>query len=205
MDIIKEIIARAQANKQRIVLPEGTEERTLKAANRILTDEVADLIILGNPAEIEEAAKKWGLGNIHKATIIDPADSPKKEEYAQLLFELRKKKGMTIEEARQKVLDPLFFGCLMIKAGDADGQLAGARNTTGNVLRPALQIIKTAPGITCVSGAMLLLTKAPKYGTNGVLVMGDVAVTPVPDAEQLAQIAVCTARTAKAVAPEVSR
>ena len=167
MDIIKEIIARAQANKQRIVLPEGTEERTLKAANRILTDEVADLIILGDPAEIDEAAKKWGLGNIHKATIIDPATSPKKEEYAQLLFELRKKKGMTLEEAQQKVLDPLFFGCLMIKAGDADGQLAGARNTTGNVLRPALQIIKTAPGITCVSGAMLLLTKAPKYGTNG--------------------------------------
>ena len=140
------------------------------------------------------------MGNISKATIIDPATSPKKEEYAQLLFELRKKKGMTIEEAHQKVQDPLFYGCLMIKAGDADGQLAGARNTTGNVLRPALQIIKTAPGITCVSGAMLLLTKAPNYGKNGILVMGDVAVTPVPDAGQLAQIAVCTARTAKAVA-----
>ena len=88
----------------------------------------------------------------------------------------------------------------MIKSGDADGQLAGARNTTGNVLRPALQIIKTAPGITCVSGAMLLLTHAPEYGKNGILVMGDVAVTPVPDANQLAQIAVCTAQTAKAVA-----
>lgn len=200
MDLIKEIVARAQANKQRIVLPEGTEERTLKAANQILTDEVADLIILGNVAEIEEAAKKWGLGNIHKATIIDPETSEKKEEYAELLCELRKKKGMTIEEARKKVLDPLYFGCLMIKAGDADGQLAGARNTTGDVLRPALQIIKTAPGITCVSGAMLLLTKAPNYGKNGVLVMGDVAVTPVPDANQLAQIAVCTAETAKAVA-----
>lgn len=87
---------------------------------------------------------------------------------------------MTIEEAHQKVQDPLFYGCLMIKAGDADGQLAGARNTTGNVLRPALQIIKTAPGITCVSGAMLLLTKAPNYGKNGILVMGDVAVTPYP-------------------------
>ena len=181
MDLIKEIVSRAQANKQRIVLPEGTEERTLKAANQILTDEVADLILLGNRSEIEEAAKKWGLGNISKATIIDPATSPKKEEYAQLLFELRKKKGMTIEEAHQKVQDPLFYGCLMIKAGDADGQLAGARNTTGNVLRPALQIIKTAPGITCVSGAMLLLTKAPNYGKHGILVMGDVAVTPVPD------------------------
>ena len=132
--------------------------------------------------------------------IIDPENHDKKEEYAQLLFELRKKKGMTIEEARQKVLDPLYLGCLIIKNGDADGQLAGARNTTGNVLRPALQIIKTAPGITCVSGGMILFTQAPEYGENGVLVVGDVAVTPVPDAAQLGQIAVCTAGTAKAVA-----
>lgn len=200
MELIEQLIARAKANKQRIVLPEGTEERTLKAANQVLTDGVADLIILGNVDEIHDLAKQWGLGNIDKATIIDPATSPKKEEYAELLAELRKKKGMTIEEARKKVLDPLYFGCMIIKSGDADGQLAGARNTTGNVLRPALQIIKTAPGITCVSGAMLLLTHAPECGDNGVLVMGDVAVTPVPDANQLAQIAVCTARTAKAVA-----
>ncbi len=200
MELIEQLVARAKANKQRIVLPEGTEERTLKAANQILTDEVADLILLGNVEEIETLAKKWGLGNIHRATIIDPATSEKSEEYAQLLCELRKKKGMTIEEARKKVLDPLYFGCMIIKCGDADGQLAGARNTTGDVLRPALQIIKTSPGITCVSGAMLLLTHAPECGDNGVLVMGDVAVTPVPDANQLAQIAVCTARTAKAVA-----
>ncbi len=200
MDLIKEIVARAQANKQRIVLPEGTEERTLKAANQILTDEVAELILLGNPAEIDEAAKKWGLGNIHKATIIDPENNPDAPKYAELLCELRKSKGMTMEQAEQLVKNPLYLGCLMIKNGDADGQLAGARNTTGDVLRPALQIIKTSPGITCVSGAMLLLTKAPNYGKNGVLVMGDVAVTPMPDANQLAQIAVCTARTAKAVA-----
>ena len=190
LNLINQIVARAKANRQRIVLPEGTEERTLKAANMILTDEVADLILLGKPAEINELAAKWGLGNIGKATIIDPETSPKHEEYAQLLCELRKKKGMTIEEARKLTNDPLFFGCLMIKSGDADGQLAGARNTTGNVLRPALQIIKTAPGITCVSGAMLLLTHAPEYGKNGILVMGDVAVTPVPDANQLAQIAI---------------
>ena len=200
MELIEQLVARAKANKQRIVLPEGTEERTLKAANQILTDGVADLVLLGNVDEIHSLAKEWGLGNIDRATIIDPATSPKKEEYAQLLCELRKKKGMTIEEARKKVLDPLYFGCMIIKNGEADGQLAGARNTTGNVLRPALQIIKTAPGITCVSGAMLLLTHAPECGDNGVLVMGDVAVTPVPDANQLAQIAVCTARTAKAVA-----
>ena len=200
MDLINEIVERAKANKQRIVLPEGTEERTLKAANQILTDGVADLILLGNPDEIMNLAKEWGLGNINKATIIDPENHEKKEAYAELLCELRKKKGMTIEEARKLVLNPLYLGCLIIKAGDADGQLAGARNTTGDVLRPALQIIKTAPGITCVSGAMLLLTHAPEYGKNGILVMGDVAVTPVPDANQLAQIAVCTAQTAKAVA-----
>ena len=199
MDLISEIVARAKANKQRIVLPEGTEERTLKAANQILTDGVADLILLGNPEEIKSLAKEWGLGNIDKATIIDPENHPKKEAYAELLCELRKKKGITIEEARKLVVDPLYLGCLIIKAGDADGQLAGARNTTGNVLRPALQIIKT-PGITCVSGAMLLLTHAPECGDNGVLVMGDVAVTPMPDANQLAQIAVCTAQTAQAVA-----
>ena len=200
MELIEQLIARAKNNKQRIVLPEGTEERTLKAANQVLTDGVADLILLGNPEEIRSLAKEWGLGNIEKATIIDPENHPKKEEYAQLLCELRKKKGMTIEEARKLVVDPLYLGCLIIKAGDADGQLAGARNTTGNVLRPALQIIKTAPGITCVSGAMLLLTHAPECGDNGVLVMGDVAVTPVPDANQLAQIAVCTAGTAACVA-----
>ena len=200
MDLISQIVERAKANKQRIVLPEGTEERTLKAANQILTDGVADLILLGNPDEIMNLAKEWGLGNINKATIIDPENHPKKEEYAQLLCELRKKKGMTIEEARKLVVNPLFLGCLIIKAGDADGQLAGARNTTGDVLRPALQIIKTAPGVTCVSGAMLMLTHAPECGDNGVLVMGDVAVTPVPDANQLAQIAVCTAQTAQAVA-----
>lgn len=200
MDLISEIIARAKANKQRIVLPEGTEERTLKAADQLLADEVADLILIGNPAEINALATEYGLTNIGKATIIDPENHPKKEEYAQLLCELRKKKGMTIEEARKLVLDPLYLGCLIIKAGDADGQLAGARNTTGNVLRPALQIIKTSPGITCVSGAMLMVTQTPQYGENGVLVVGDVAVTPMPDAAQLSQIAVCTAQTAKAVA-----
>ncbi len=200
MDLISEIVERAKANRQRIVLPEGTEERTLKAANQILTDGVADLIILGDPADIIKKAVELGLGNIGKATIMNPENHVKKEEYAQLLFEIRKDKGMTIEKARELVLDPLYLGCLIIKNGDADGQLAGAQNTTGNVLRPALQIIKTLPGINCVSGAMLLLTKAPNYGKNGLLVMGDVAVTPVPTPEQLAQIAVCTAYTARDVA-----
>ena len=200
MNLIEKIIARAKSNKQRIVLPEATEERTLTAADQALADELADLILLGNIDEIHALADKLGLKNIDKATLIDPATSEKREEYAQLLFELRKKKGMTLEQAREKVLDPLYFGCLIIKSGDADGQISGALSTTGDTLRPALQIIKCSPGITCVSGAMLMITQTPQYGEEGVLVIGDVAVTPMPDAGQLAQIAVCTAQTARSVA-----
>ncbi len=200
MTIIDSIIARAQANKQRIVLPESMEERTITAADRALADNLADIILIGNPDEIKNYAKELKLTHIDKATIIDPKTSDKTEEYAQLLFQLRQKKGMTIEKAREQVLDPLYFGCLIIKSGDADGQISGALSTTGDTLRPALQIIKCAPGITCVSGAMLLITQAPQYGEEGVLVIGDVAVTPMPDASQLAQIAVCTAQTAKSVA-----
>ncbi len=200
MSLIDNIIARAKADKQRIVLPESLEERTLTAADKSLADELAEIILIGNRDEIMALAAKLNLKNIGKATIIDPATSEKTEQYAQLLFELRKSKGMTIEEARKKVLDPLYFGCLIIKNGDADGQISGALSTTGDTLRPALQIIKCSPGITCVSGAMLMITDAPEYGEDGVLVVGDVAVTPMPDANQLAQIAVCTAQTAKSVA-----
>lgn len=200
MDIVKQLIDKAKACPQRIVLPEATEERTLQAADRALADGIAQIILIGNPEEIAGVAAKHNLKNLDKATIIDPENNPKGEEYAALLAELRKKKGMTIEQARKLVKDPLYLGCMIIKTGDADGQVAGARNTTGNVLRPALQIIKCAPGISCVSGGMLLISKAKEYGEDGVLVIGDVAVTPVPDADQLAQIAVCTARTAKAVA-----
>ena len=200
MDVVQSIIERAKSNKQRIVLPEATEERTLRAADKVLAEDIANLILIGNPNEIHSLAEKWGLKNIDKATIIDPENNPKSEEYATLLAELRKKKGMTIEQARELVKNPLYLGCMIIKTGDADGQISGALSTTGDTLRPALQIIKCAPGITCVSGAMLLLTKEPQYGENGVLVVGDVAVTPMPDAQQLAQIAVCTAQTAKSVA-----
>ena len=200
MSLMDKIILRAQQNRQRIVLPESLEERTLTAADHALADGLADIILIGNQQEIFALADRLGLKHVDKATIIDPATSPRTEEYAQLLFQLRQKKGMTIEEARRKVMDPLYFGCLIIKNGDADGQISGALSTTGDTLRPALQIIKCAPGISCVSGAMLLLTQAPEYGEEGVLVVGDVAVTPVPDAAQLAQIAVCTAQTARSVA-----
>lgn len=200
MALIDNIIARAKSNKQRIVLPESLEERTIKAADKALADELAEIILIGSKAEILAKAAELGLKNIEKATIIDPATSEKTAGYANLLYELRKNKGMTPEQANELVKNPLYFGCLIIKSGDADGQISGALSTTGDTLRPALQIIKCAPGISCVSGAMLMITQTPQYGENGVLVFGDVAVTPAPDASQLAQIAVCTAQTAKSVA-----
>ena len=200
MDFLQDIVERAKSYKQRIVLPEATEERTLRAADRAIGDGLAEIILIGNPDVIHELANKWGLKNIDKATIIDPLNHPKAEEYAELLTDLRKRKGMTIEKARELVKNPLYLGCLIIKTEGADGQISGAESTTGDTLRPALQIIKCSPQVSVVSGAMVLITKANQYGDNGLLVMGDVAVTPSPTPDQLAQIAYCTAETAKAVA-----
>ena len=201
MALIDSIIARAKSNKQRIVLPESFEERTITAADQALADDLAEIILIGNKEKVLAYAESLGLKNIDKATIIDPETSEKTPEYINLLYELRKAKGMTPEQAEKLVkTNPLYFGCLIIKSGDADGQISGALSTTGDTLRPALQIIKCAPGISCVSGAMLMITQTPQYGEEGVLVIGDVAVTPAPDANQLAQIAVCTAQTAKSVA-----
>ena len=156
--------------------------------------------LIGNTEKVHALAQKHGLTHISEATLIDPENYERSEELAQLLCELRKSKGMTIEQARQLVKNPLYLGCMIIKTEGADGQISGALSTTGETLRPALQIIKCSPGITCVSGAMLLITDKPEYGEDGVLVVGDVAVTPMPDADQLAQIAVCTAQTARSVA-----
>ena len=197
MDLLQDIITRAKANKQRIVLPEGTEERTLRAADRLLADGVASIILIGNKTEISQLAASYGLKNIDLATIVDPLNHEKKAAYADLLFQLRQKKGMTPEKAAVLVENPLYLGCLMIKAGDADGEIAGAQNTTGDVLRPALQIVKTAPGISCVSGAFLMFLKDKSYGDNGLLVFADCAVMPNPTAAELAQIAVSTAQTTR--------
>lgn len=200
MSLMQEIVERAKANKQRIVLPEGTEVRTLTAANRLIEEAVVSVILIGNREEILSLAKANQLNNIEKATIVDPASHDKKEHYANLFYELRKSKGLTIEEANKYVLDPLYLACLMIKNGDADGEVAGAQNTTGNVLRPAFQIVKTMPGISVVSGAFLMFLKDKEYGNDGLLIFADCAVHPDPTAPELAQIAVSTGHTARAIA-----
>ena len=198
-DLMQDIITRAKTDKQCIVLPEGTEERTLKAADKLVADGVAKIVLLGNPDEINQLAAKNELKNIAGTTIIDPKNHAKKQAYADLLLQLRQAKGMTPEKAAVLVEDPLYLACLMIKAKDADGEVAGARNSTGNVLRPALQIIKTSPGISCVSGAFLMFTSTEMYGEDGILVFADCATLPNPTASELAQIAVSTAQTMRAL------
>jgi len=200
MDLLQKMLSRAQANPQRIVLPEGTEIRTLKAADRIIADKTAKLTLIGNQDEIMKLAAENGLGNIDQAEIVDPNNHAQKELYTNLLVELRKSKGMTIEKASELVKNPLYLACLMIKNGDADGEVGGAINATGDVLRPAFQIVKTLPGISVVSGAFLMFLNDKSYGEDGLMIFADCAVNPTPNAAELAQIAVSTAGTARSLA-----
>lgn len=200
MELLERIKENAKKTGKRIVLPEGEEERTIKAADIILKEGYAQLVLIGNKEVIEKKAAEWGLQNIGKATIVDPKSNPKKEMYAELLCEIRKSKGMAMEEALRLVEDPLYLGTLMIKNKDVDGEVAGALNSTGDVLRPAFQIVKTLPGISVVSGAFIMIMKDKQWGDDGVMVFADCAAHPNPNENELAQIAVASAQTAKAIA-----
>ena len=201
MQLFDKLTENARQHRQRIVLPEGNEPRTLKAADRIIADGLADIFLIGDPVEIKRMAAELNLAHISQAVIVNPADEVVIDRYAPLFYELRKSKGITMEEARLTTANPLYLGCLMVKAGDADGQVAGAMNTTGNVLRAAFQVIKTQPGISVVSGAFVtLLPEGLPFGTDGILVFADCAVVPDPNAAELAQIAVSAAQTARDIA-----
>ena len=190
-DFLNRMKSAAKADLKTIVLPEGEDPRTIVAATKIIEEGLAKIVILGNPDEI----------NVPGATVIDPRNAEKHEEYAQKFAELRAKKGVTIEQARAQVMDATYFGTMMVKMGDADGLVSGACHSTANTLRPALQILKTAPGTKLVSAFFIMCTKSPEFGADGTLLFADCGLNINPNADELSEIALASAESWKAFMP----
>lgn len=206
MHMMDQIKAKAKSNLQTVVLPESYDERMLFAAQKIVEQGLAKIVILGNAAEVKNAAESKGV-NLAGVEILDPSASPKLDTYADQLVELRKSKGLTKDDAIKLLTakDNLYYAGMMVRAGDAGGEVAGATGTTGDVLRAAFQTVGTAPGIKTVSSFFLMVTKNPDFGKNGIILFADCAVNPNPDAQALAEIAVATARNCQAFLDEPAR
>ena len=183
--------AAAKSNKKTIVLPEGEDSRTIEAAKKIVEEDLANLIILGDPATID----------VPGVTVIDPRTAERKQAYAEKFAELRAKKGVTLPEALEQMNDATYFGTMMVKMGDADGLVSGACHSTANTLRPALQILKTAPGTKLVSAFFIMCTKSPEFGADGTLLFADCGLNINPNADELSEIALASAESWKAFMP----
>ncbi len=200
MNLLERIKCNAKKLNKKIVLPESFEERTLKAADILIEEKISQIILIGDPVKINNRAKELSLKNIKNAIIVNPANYSKKEFYVDLMLKIRAKKGLTRGKALELIEKPLYFATLMVKNGDADGEVAGAENSTGDVLRPAFQYVKTKKGISVVSGAFIMILKDKKFGENGLMVFADCAVHPNPTAKQMAEIAVSTGQMTRKIA-----